>query len=68
MTHVIASVQRVRRDEWGWAQGFGWSLALKFDPRDVWVGVYWNPNPGRLDVYVCLLPLLPIHLCLWGLR
>lgn len=68
MSRVLVSVQRVNRDEWGWAKGFGWSLALKLDLRDVWVGVYWCPHPGRFDVYVCLLPCLPIHLCLWGLR
>ena len=70
MTKTLASIQRVNRDEWGYAHGFGWSLALKVDLRDVWVGVYWNPHPGggMLDVYVCLLPCLPIHLCLWGLR
>lgn len=27
-----------------------------FEPRDLWVGVYWTH--GR--VYVCLLPTLPI--------
>jgi hypothetical protein len=47
------------------------SVWLKFEPRDLWVGVYWNvtgaqelPNPlkRRIDVYICLVPMLPIHI------
>lgn len=37
---------------------------LLFEPRDLWVGVYWdrpkNDWDHALDVYVTLLPMLPI--------
>lgn len=42
---------------------------LLWQPRDVWVGVYWKPRSGTgwgraVDVYVCVLPCLPIKLML----
>ena len=39
-------------------------LQIKFEPRDIWVGVYWTTRDGvfdrGLDFYVCILPMLPI--------
>lgn len=36
---------------------------IKFEPRDLWVGVYWDRrhHPPELDVYVCLVPCFPLH-------
>ena len=48
-------------------------LRIKFEPRDLWVGAYWNYAESiesaykRLDLFICLLPTLPIHLRFeWG--
>ncbi len=34
--------------------------------QDCWIGAYWEKKPGeyanRLDVWICLLPMLPFHL------
>lgn len=38
----------------------GWRVEWK--PEDLWVGVFWRRTGNRLDVWVCLLPCLPIHL------
>ena len=40
---------------------------VRFEPRDLWVGVYWNLRtvhtvPVQLDIYICLLPTLPFHI------
>jgi hypothetical protein len=35
-------------------------LQLKWEPRDLWVGVYWTRKADALFVYVCFLPCLPI--------
>lgn len=50
-------------------------LYFKFEPRDCWIGVYWElrrsiESPYKdLRVYICLIPMFP--LCLrfeWGYR
>lgn len=44
----------------------GFAVALKFEPRDLWVGIYWNyiyrwsSAQDCLEIYVCVLPMLPI--------
>lgn len=39
---------------------------LEFKPQDCWVGVYWRRShlslADKLDVWICLLPMLPLHL------
>ena len=50
-------------------------VALKFEKRDAWIGVYWNRSPlfmfegGSMyieadltEVYVCLVPFLPLKI------
>lgn len=47
------------------------SVAVKFEPRDLWIGVYWDlaeslmGNVIALDVYVCVVPCVPVVLT-WG--
>lgn len=40
------------------------TLQLLWEPRDWWVGVYWNYSEAiggdKLDIYICIIPLLPI--------
>ena len=53
-----------------------WRWRLFFEPRDLWVGCYWNREshpvdhrrrvPGThesLDVYLIVIPTLVLHLC-----
>lgn len=49
-------------------------LHIKFEPRDLWIGVFWDTYHSEhvgglhlLDVYVCIVPMLPIRLT-WTLR
>lgn len=47
------------------------TLRLEWKPQDCWVGVFWKRSDQRLltqagpltalDVWVCILPMLPIH-------
>jgi hypothetical protein len=49
-----------------------WRIRAFFEPRDIWVGVFWDrpvsygdggqPLVRHLKIYVCLLPCLPILL------
>lgn len=34
---------------------------ILFEPRDFWVGIFWRTAPGELEVFVCLVPCLPLH-------
>jgi len=48
-------------------------MKIKFEPRDLWVGVYWNKwecMAGKyIDIYICILPMFPICIHLsWDLR
>jgi len=44
-----------------------WRLAdvrFLFEPRDVWIGAYWDiewPMDVRLSIYVCIVPMLPLR-------
>lgn len=40
-----------------------WALNIQWEPHDLWVGVFWRTTPSEfLHLYVCLVPLFPIHL------
>lgn len=48
-------------------------VRLRFEPRDLWIGVYWNATRSiegpyhRLDIYICVIPTLPIRFRFeWG--
>lgn len=32
--------------------------ALVFEPRDLWIGLYWTRDGGQFVFYICLLPTL----------
>lgn len=42
-------------------------ISAKFNNQDIWIGVYWDTQDfyymgaRNLDLYICLLPMLPIH-------
>lgn len=42
------------------------TFQVLWEPRDLWVGVYWTTCSkivgDTLDIYICLLPCLPIKL------
>jgi hypothetical protein len=40
-----------------------------FEPRDIWIGLYWKRYPLSIDIYICPLPMLPINIYLqWELK
>jgi hypothetical protein len=41
---------------------------LLFEPRDIWVGVYWKRYPCALDIYICFLPMVPIYFYFQNMR
>jgi hypothetical protein len=33
----------------------------QFEPRDLWIGVFWRRTAIAWHLYVCVIPLLPLH-------
>ncbi len=44
------------------------SLAVRilFEPRDLWVGLYWDKRDDGLYLYVCIIPMLPLLIVVRG--
>ena len=38
-----------------------WNIRVEWKPEDLWIGVYWRRAGGRLDIWLCLLPCIPLH-------
>lgn len=41
-------------------KGFG--IQLEFKPQDLWIGAFWQRSFGIQHLWICLIPMLPIHL------
>jgi hypothetical protein len=39
-----------------------WRWRLEWKPQDLWVGAYWKSGWDRFDLWICLVPCLPIHI------
>ena len=36
-------------------------MTIRFEPRDVWVGVFWDRRPDGLHVFACPVPCIVVH-------
>lgn len=52
-------------EPWFYALRHRARVRVQFEPRDLWIGVYWDKRVLLLNVYVCLLPMLPIRVQVW---
>lgn len=41
------------------------TFEVKFEPRDVWVGLFWDRRLDGTHIYICPVPLLVLH---WVIR
>lgn len=48
-------------------------IRFEFKPQDLWIGVYWRLRTLKdylenwetgIDIWICLLPMLPLHISL----
>lgn len=37
-------------------------VQLQFEPRDIWIGLFWRRTEIAWHFYICILPLLPLHI------
>jgi hypothetical protein len=42
-------------------RAFRWGFEWK--PQDLWVGAFWKRIGNCLDLWVCVIPCVPLHLC-----
>ena len=40
-------------------------VRLEFKVEDLWIGAFWRRDDVGLDIWVCLLPCLPLHIWTW---
>lgn len=38
-----------------------WFARFEWKPQDCWVGVFWKRTDRTLDVWVCVVPMVPLH-------
>ncbi len=36
-------------------------MRLEWKPQDCWIGAYWERRGADWHLWVCLLPMLPLH-------
>ena len=56
--------QPIAKRAWRVCDGAMLKAQFQFEPRDLWVGVFWRRTKLCLHVYICVLPLLPLHITL----
>lgn len=37
-------------------------VSLEWKVQDLWIGAFWKAEYGEFDLWICLLPCLPIHI------
>ena len=40
----------------------GWRVRVEWKIQDAWIGVFWKSVGGCVDLWICLLPCIPIHI------
>jgi len=39
-----------------------WTFELLLEPRDAWVGLFWDRRPSAVHFYMCPAPFVVLHL------
>lgn len=61
-----ATMKQVDRS-WRLYNGQMCKVQLQWEPRDWWMGLFWRTTPLCVHVYVCIVPLIPLHIT-WTTR
>jgi hypothetical protein len=46
----------------------GWHIGVELKFQDLWVGAYWHRIGNCIDLWICLVPCIPIHFSWWWSR
>lgn len=39
-----------------------WICRFEFKLQDMWVGWYWHNSTYQFDLWICFVPMLPLHI------
>ncbi len=45
-----------------------WNAQFEWKPQDLWVGAFWKRDGNCVDLWLCFLPCVPLHISWWGGR
>lgn len=40
-----------------------WQCRFEFKLQDMWIGAFWKRIGNCVDVWICFLPCVPLHIC-----
>ena len=43
----------------------GWNCQLEWKPQDLWIGAFWKQQGHCVDLWLCILPCVPLHISWW---
>lgn len=49
-------------------RNFQWRCQLEWKLQDFWIGAFWKRQGHCIDLWVCLLPCVPLHISWWWTR
>jgi hypothetical protein len=47
------------------ATDFQWRVGFEFKLQDLWIGAFWKRSGNCVDLWICFLPCLPLHISWW---
>jgi hypothetical protein len=47
------------------AADFRWRWQFEFKLQDLWIGAFWKRIGNCMDLWICFLPCIPLHLSWW---
>lgn len=42
-----------------------WNARLEWKLQDFWIGAFWKRTGNCVDLWVCLIPCVPLHVSWW---
>jgi hypothetical protein len=55
----------------GWSPGpfrQGWHAQFEWKLADFWIGAFWKRCGNCIDLWICFLPCVPLHVSWWWSR
>ncbi len=46
----------------------GWRAQFEFKIQDAWIGAFWKRIGNCVDLWVCFIPFVPLHVSWWWSR